>query len=85
MTTSPELANDYAELQALLEKRLSVIADTEFRDRDPDAHLEALKNVSEALMAKHAALKGRIPARLDHFLTQCSYQKALDYLAQSAS
>ena len=69
-----------AALAELLRRRLAVIGDTAFRDRDPEAHLEALKTVSEAIMAKHADLKPKLHPRLDHFLTNCSYEKALDYL-----
>lgn len=68
------------ELAGLLRRRLAVIGDAAFRDRDPEAHLEALKTVSEAIMAKHADLKPTLHPRLDHFLTNCSYEKALDYL-----
>ena len=67
------------ELADLLEKRIAVIADHEYRDRDPDAHLNQLREVSEALMAKHAELKPKIDARLNHFLENCSYDKALDW------
>jgi len=76
LTVNPEFQN----LAALLRERLSVIADHEFRDRDSDAHLEKLKNVSEAIQAEHVNLKGTIPLRLEHFLSQCSYDKALAYL-----
>ncbi len=57
-----------------------MIADHEFRDRDPDAHLEKLKTVSEAIMAEHAKLKDVLPFRLEHFLSQCSFDKALAFI-----
>lgn len=71
---------DAMELAALLRQRLAIIGDTALRDRDPGAHLEALKDASEAIFAKHVDLKPAVHPRLDHFLTNCSYEKALDYL-----
>lgn len=73
------------ELANLLERRTAVIADHEFRDRDPDAHLQQLKEVSEAIMALHTEVKPAIDFRLNHFLTNCSYDKALDYIRANAS
>lgn len=67
-------------LRSLLQRRLEIIADHAFRDRDPAAHLEALKAVSEALSAEHQRLRPELPARLNHFLTQASFSKALEYL-----
>ena len=67
-------------MATLLRQRLEVIADTDFRDRDPEAHLEKLKTVSEAIFARHDALKGRIHPRLEHFLAGCSYDKALAFI-----
>ncbi len=71
---------DLEELANLLERRIQVIGDHEFRDRDAAAHLEKLKTVSEAIVAKHADLKGQIDPRLNHFLENCSYDKALDWV-----
>ncbi|MCB1087407.1 MAG: hypothetical protein KDM63_10205 [Verrucomicrobiae bacterium] len=64
-------------LASALENRLNVIADTARRDRDPADHLEALKSASEAIQDSHLRLKGQIHPRLEHFLANCSYQKAL--------
>lgn len=74
--------DDWAMLRHLLEERLRVIADHEWRDRDAEAHLARLKEVSEALVAEHQRLRSRMPARLNHFLTQASYSKALDWLRE---
>lgn len=63
----------------LLERRLAVIGDTELRDRDPEAQLSQLQEVSEAIMAFHAANREIIPPRLNHFLENSSLQKALDW------
>ena len=73
---------DMNELAELLRKRISVIADHDFRDRDPEAHLAALQEVSQAIMDMHQQLAGQapLPPRLEHFLTNCSYDKALDFL-----
>ncbi len=68
------------DLIPLLHRRLEVIADTGWRERDPEAQLAELQRVGTELMERHAALKGHLPARLDHFLTQCSYDKALALL-----
>ncbi len=71
---------DFSNLRSLLQRRLDLIADHAFRDRDAAAHLEALKNVSEEIMAEHQRLRSDLPPRLNHFLTQASFSKALDYL-----
>ena len=73
------------ELTELLRKRLSVIADHAFRDRDPEAHLAALQEVSMAIMNLHQKLaeESPLPPRLEHFLANCSYDKALDFLENS--
>ncbi len=71
---------NFPDLAKLLEERVAVIADHEFRDRDPEAHLEALKRVSEAIVSWHEAHRSEIDGNLDHFLTGASYQKALLYL-----
>jgi hypothetical protein len=71
---------DFSNLRSLLQRRLDLIADHAFRDRDAAAHLEALKNVSEEIMAEHQRLRSDLPPRLNHFLTQASFSKALDYM-----
>ena len=75
---------NFPDLVKLLEDRVEVIADHEFRDRDPEAHLEALKKVSEAIVSWHEAHRCEIDGNLDHFLTGASYQKALLYLETGA-
>lgn len=72
------------ELAELLRHRLSVIADHELRDRDPDAHLDALRRVSEDITSWHGRHRGTLPARLEHFLSGCSYQKALEFIETGA-
>jgi hypothetical protein len=72
----------HTELLALLQQRLDVIADHPFRDRDPAAHLAALKEVSESIQSYTAAHHREFDAKLRHYLAQSSYQKALDHLKQ---
>lgn len=74
----------YPDLAKILEARIAVIADHEFRDRDPGAHLEALKKASEAIVSWHEAHRSEIDGNLDHFLSGASYQKALLYLETGA-
>lgn len=74
----------HSELQTLLQQRLNVIADHPFRDRDPAAHLTALKEVSEAILTYAETHHRDIDPKLRHYLTQSSYQKALDHLTQPA-
>jgi hypothetical protein len=75
------------ELAHLLRKRLEIIADLGFRNRDPAAHLEALKEVSQNLMSLHVKMRdsGHLTPRLEHFLAKCSFDKALDFIEQSVS
>ena len=75
MTLKP--MHDIAEL---LRERLCIISDGALRKKNPEAHLKALQKVSEAIVKRHEELKPELPARLNHFLTQCSFQKALEYL-----
>jgi hypothetical protein len=70
----------HPDLAALLHRRRDIISDHEFRDRDTLGHLGALKEVSEAITAWHQAHKPEISARLDHFLTNASFDKALVYI-----
>ena len=77
MTAEP---GRFENLAKLLRRRLEIIADHEFRDRDPEAHLDALRSVSEELVREHGSLRGQIPPRLEHFLGGCSYDKALAFI-----
>lgn len=69
-------------LRNLLAKRLSVIADHAFRDRDPAAHLLELKAVSEAIDAFREEHQTALDPRLRHYLTNASYQKALAWIEE---
>jgi hypothetical protein len=70
----------YAELATALRERLAVIADREFYARDPAAHLERLKSVSEKITQLGAALPRPLPGDFAHYLQRASYEKALAWL-----
>jgi hypothetical protein len=66
-----------SELIELLRRREAVIADHAWRDRDPAAHLGALKDVSEQITAWSEANQSRLDPRLRHYLANASFAKAL--------
>lgn len=70
----------FPSLESALRKRLDVVADHAFRDRDPAAHLMALKAAHGELEAQMALLPADADARLLHFLERQSYEKALAFL-----
>ena len=70
----------HPELQTLLRQRLAIIADHAFRDRDPAGHLEELKRISGLIDDYAKAHFREFDAKLRHYLSNCSYQKALDHL-----
>ncbi len=69
-----------AELTELLRRRIAIIADHAWRDRDAAGHLQALKDVSEEISAWTAAHRTSVDAQLRHYLGNASYQKALAHL-----
>lgn len=69
-----------SELIALLRRRVAIIADHAWRDRDSASHLQALQEVSEAITAWALANRATVDARMRHFLANSSYQKALAHL-----
>lgn len=71
---------DFAALRRHLERRLEIIADHAWRDTQPEAQLAALGEVAGAIESWHEQNRGEIPARLNHFLTQASLSKALEWL-----
>lgn len=77
------MPDDFSQLRTLLQRRLELIADHHFRDRDPAGHLQALQSVSETLQSEHRLLRASLPPRLNHYLTQASFSKALEYLDSS--
>jgi hypothetical protein len=69
-----------AELTTLLRRRVSIIADHAWRDRDAAEHLNALKDVSEKISAWTLAHRTSVDAQMRHYLANASYQKALAHL-----
>ncbi len=67
-------------LDSLLRQRLAIIADSGLHTAEPEAHLAALRGISEAIEAEHQRLKPQLPPRLRHYLQQASYQKALAWI-----
>ncbi len=77
------MPDDLQTLAGLLRRRLDLIADHAWRDRDPDGHLGALRSVSEEIGQLHRSLAGTLPPRLEHFLANCSFDKALNFLEEA--
>lgn len=75
----------FSELRAALQERLSVVADHELRDRDPQAHLERLKLAASRLDAAIAQLPAQCDPDLRHYLNRQSYLKALAWLESQNS
>lgn len=72
-----------AELRAALARRLDVVADHGLRDRDPAAHLEALKAAARELDRLVCALPVDCDPMLRHYLERQSYTKALAWLDEA--
>ncbi len=67
------------ELIAMLERRLEVIGNAELRESDPQRQLDLLQEVSEQITAFHEQHGTSLSPRLNHFLGNCSFDKALDW------
>lgn len=78
-TTDPILED----LLAALRERLSVVADHDWRDRDPAGHLEGLKAAASRLEALVSSLPASLDPGLRHYLERQSYTKAVDWLEQA--
>jgi hypothetical protein len=63
-----------------LRERLVVIADRELYAREPAAHLEKLRSVSETIRQLQIELGASIDPQLAHYLERSSFDKALAYL-----
>lgn len=70
------------QLRSLLQRRLDIIADQDLRSRAPEEQLRALQAISHDLQSWHHQHRMILPARLNHFMTQASFSKALEYLEQ---
>ena len=76
----PDAVSPFTDLSHLLRRRVEVIADHAWRDRDAESHLAALIAVSTEISAWEAGRTDPVPPRLRHYLQNCSYEKALDWL-----
>lgn len=74
------MAEHLALLKSALQRRLEVVGDSALRERDPAAHLEALKSAAEKLDEIVHALPREIDPMLRHYLERQSYIKALAWL-----
>jgi hypothetical protein len=70
-------------LRELLHRRVHIIADHDLRAHYPEQQLAALQEVSEQLQEWHQQHRTALPARLNHFMDQASFSKALEYLDQT--
>lgn len=75
----------HPKLAELLRRRLALIADHGFRDRDTKAHLAALAEISQQIMDYHEKHQDIMPAKLEHFIINCSFDKALKFLESDGS
>lgn len=72
-------------LATLLLEREAIIADHSWRDRDSADHLAALIRVSEHINAWAAEHRTETDPRLQHYLQNASYGKALAHLQSSGT
>lgn len=70
----------YPALRDAVKGRLDVVADAALRERDPAAHLEALKRAAATLDAMVADLPADADPMIRHYLERQSYTKALAWL-----
>lgn len=63
-----------------LRRRLDIVADHALRDRDPAAHLAALREAASHLETLQNALPPGTDPQLRHYLERQSYHKAIDWL-----
>lgn len=77
------MENAIANLKEALRERIAVIRDEESRC-DHAKHIDRLRVVSEKIDKLQAALPQPIDPRLGHYLQRRSYDKALEFLEESA-
>ncbi|MCX6973523.1 MAG: hypothetical protein NTZ94_04335 [Verrucomicrobia bacterium] len=75
----------YQNLKVAVQTRLDIVADHAFRDRDSEAHLEALKSAAANLDALVATLPSDTDPTLRHYLERQSYTKALAWLQDAVA
>ncbi len=71
---------DLQPLRAALQRRLEVVADRAFYERDAQAHLAELMAASAAVDRLAAEIAPGADPMLRHYLERQSYVKALDWL-----
>ena len=64
----------------LLRRRIAIIEDHAWRDRDAVGQLEALRDVSQEISAWTAEHRASCDAQLRHYLGNSSFQKALAHV-----
>jgi len=70
---------EMGELIAMLERRLVVIGDAELRESDPAKQMAQLQEVSGQISEFHEKHSPDLSPRLNHFLGNCSFEKALEW------
>jgi hypothetical protein len=78
--TTPNSPDHWQQLLALVERRLAIVADREWYQRDPAGHLAGLQKAAADLDASVARLPGDTDPMLRHYLERQSYLKACDWL-----
>jgi hypothetical protein len=69
--------SNYLSLASALKERLTIIGDHELREKDPSLQLNKLQTVSELILQLQKQLPDDCNPHLDHYLKNCSYDKAL--------
>ncbi len=72
----------HRQLAAALNRRLAIVADRGFYQRDSAAHLQQLQAVSEEISGLASQLPVGAEPELAHYLQRCSYDKALALLGE---
>jgi hypothetical protein len=80
-----DLCELHQKLHAAVKSRLDLVADHAYRDRDPAAHLAALKSAAAMLDAEMTDLSAEIDPTLRHYLERQSYIKALAWLDEAVA
>jgi len=75
--------NPYAPIAQALRERLAVIADRDLYARDPEAHLEKLKEVSERIDRLQTLLPAPLDPQLAHYFQRRSLDKALAFIEEN--
>ncbi len=72
----------FPNLHAALRQRVDIVADHALRDRDPSAHLDAIKAAAAHLDGLVADLPPDTDPTLRHYLERQSYIKAIAWLEE---